>query len=651
MNAKLEKKLDGLIDGLEEILAQAGAMEERYQAQLAEVHPDQHKSALNLLHYLALRQRDVSELQDDLGALGLSSLGRTEPHVLASVQAVLHALRCLEGQKAKLPRPAVTIKQGRKIIRKRTNALLGKKLKGSLCRIMVTLPSEAADDYALIHDMVSSGMNCARINCAHDGPEAWARMVANIERARKATGRGCNIFMDLGGPKIRTGAHAPGPRVAAIKPEKDIHGRVVTPETVTLVPEHASETEGSGAPSIPPSADGVIPIPADMFRQMVSGDRLAFLDTRGKQTRLEIEKVGESTARALCSSTAHLETGLHISLEDPSGRVRTAGAIGTLPAMNQALLLHVGDMFFIHKDPRPGEPARAGGPGEPDVPAHVSCTFPEVLDDVRVGEPLILDDGRIHGVVREVNAEGIVVEITLAKPKGTKLKADKGINLPESSLQIFGLTPKDKEDLRFVAAHADGVNVSFVNHPDDVEDLIDELETVGGDSLGLVLKIETRQGFQNLPGILLAAMEWPLTGVMIARGDLAVEVGWTHLAQVQEEMLRVCEAAHVPVIWATQVLERLAKKGLPTRSEITDVAMAERAECVMLNKGPYISETIRTVDTILKSMQAYQRKTAMLLPALTLEDPDPEEVGRSIGDRLGRYRSSEGASAQAREVP
>ncbi len=135
-------------------------------------------------------------------------------------------------------------------------------------------------------------------------------------------------------------------------------------------------------------------------------------------------------------------------------------------------------------------------------------------------------------------------------------------------------------------------------------------------------------------------MEWPLVGVMIARGDLAIEVGWTHLAQVQEEILRVCEAAHVPVVWGTQVLEGLAKNRLPARAEISDVAMAERAECVMLNKGPYIGETILMLDTILKSMQAYQRKNAILLPALTLEDPDAEEVGRSVGERLGRYRRS-----------
>ena len=253
-----------------------------------------------------------------------------------------------------------------------------------------------------------------------------------------------------------------------------------------------------------------------------------------------------------------------------------------------------------------------------------------------MGEPLLLDDGKIHGVIEEVSEDHVVVEVTYAKSGGTRLKGDKGLNLPDSALSVSGLTPKDLEDLKFVAARADGVNVSFVNHPDDVEDLLDELEMAGGHSLGLILKIETREGFKNLPGILLAAMEWPQVGVMIARGDLAVEAGWAHLAQVQEEILWISEAAHVPVVWATQVLEQLAKKGMPTRSEISDVVMAERAECVMLNKGPYITRTIRMLDAILESMQKYQSKKSTLLPALTLEAPDPEEVGRTVGTRPSR---------------
>ena len=81
-------------------------------------------------------------------------------------------------------------------------------------------------------------------------------------------------------------------------------------------------------------------------------------------------------------------------------------------------------------------------------------------------------------------------------------------------------------------------------------------------------------------------------------------------------MLKVCNAAHVPVVWATQVLENLAKKGIPSRSEITDAATSIKAECVMLNKGPHITEAIRLLDTILKGMENYQDKNAPMLPAL-----------------------------------
>jgi pyruvate kinase len=129
----------------------------------------------------------------------------------------------------------------------------------------------------------------------------------------------------------------------------------------------------------------------------------------------------------------------------------------------------------------------------------------------------------------------------------------------------------------------------------------------------MILKIETRRAFEHLPTLLIAVMHSAAAGVMIARGDLAVECGFERLAEVQEEILWLAEASHMPVIWATQVLETLAKEGIPSRAEITDAAMAERAECVMLNKGPYILDAARALATILTRMQAHQRKTRVML--------------------------------------
>jgi pyruvate kinase len=105
---------------------------------------------------------------------------------------------------------------------------------------------------------------------------------------------------------------------------------------------------------------------------------------------------------------------------------------------------------------------------------------------------------------------------------------------------------------------------------------------------------------------------------MIARGDLAVECGYQRLAEAQEEILWISEAAHVPVVWATQVLETLAKTGMPSRSEITDAAMGERAECVMLNKGPFVVDAVKTLDDILRRMQAHQDKKRSMLRKLRI---------------------------------
>jgi pyruvate kinase len=180
---------------------------------------------------------------------------------------------------------------------------------------------------------------------------------------------------------------------------------------------------------------------------------------------------------------------------------------------------------------------------------------------------------------------------------------------------MSALTPKDIDDLPFIVRNADLVAYSFVRHAEDIFHLQERLAELDAHQLGLILKIETRQAFDELPKLLLACMRGGPFGVMIARGDLAVECGFERMAEVQEEILWICEAAHAPVIWATQVLESLAKTGMASRAEVTDAAMSERAECVMLNKGPFIREAVSTLDNILRRMQAHQsKKRAMLRP-------------------------------------
>jgi pyruvate kinase len=166
------------------------------------------------------------------------------------------------------------------------------------------------------------------------------------------------------------------------------------------------------------------------------------------------------------------------------------------------------------------------------------------------------------------------------------------------------------------------IGYSFVHSEQAVRELQERLVSLGGRHVGIVLKIESKKAFERLPSLLLAAMGSPAAGVMIARGDLAVECGFERMAELQEEILWVCEAAHMPVIWATQVLENLAKDGLPSRSEVTDAAMGVRAECVMLNKGDYIVEAVRSLDDILQRMQYHQSKKKSMLRHLKLADRD-----------------------------
>jgi pyruvate kinase len=189
--------------------------------------------------------------------------------------------------------------------------------------------------------------------------------------------------------------------------------------------------------------------------------------------------------------------------------------------------------------------------------------------------------------------------------------------------------------LASVVELADFVEMSFVRDSSDVTGLLEELDRLGGAALGVVLKIETRQAFENLPELLLTLMRHPRVGVMIARGDLAVECGYERLAELQEEILWLCEAAHLPVIWATQVLEQLAKTGNPSRAEISDAAMSERAECVMLNKGPHINDAVAVLDNIVRRMADHHYKKTALMPSLRSWQPGPDaELGAVTGPAL-----------------
>ncbi len=251
-------------------------------------------------------------------------------------------------------------------------------------------------------------------------------------------------------------------------------------------------------------------------------------------------------------------------------------------------------------------------------PQPVSAgTLPEALNFVKTGDRIFIDDGKIGGVVRETNVEFLELEITSPAEGVISIKSEKGLNFPDSPINIAALAEEDQKNLDFVTTHATAVGLSFVHRAADLEALHECLARLGHDNFGIIAKIETTEAVHRLGEILLGGLDLPNFGVLIARGDLAVEVGFENLAFVQEDILCMCDAAHVPVIIATQVLETLAKSGLPTRAEITDAAMGIRAECVMLNKGPHILDALRTLANLLAIEERHQMKKRQIFKEFT----------------------------------
>ena len=611
--------LERLATELTEIQVEMLELEAAEFAKLNTLPHTQTESARNLIHYLALRRHDRRHIQEKLSLKGLSSLGRAESHVKASIDAIAALLRRLTkhdlGRSRGDDEASLGYAEGMALLESHTESLLGPKPADRDVRIMVTMPSEAADNYALVLDLLKSGMDCMRINCAYDDANTWTRMIDNLHRAIAETGKSCRILMDLPGPKLRTGPMERGPQVVKWRPRRDVFGSIKQPARIWLTP--------AGLNELPPAEpDAYLPVHAKWLRNLQTGDVIKFFDARGASRSMRVVEPVSNSWWAESNQTAYIATGtpLHIIRPGMPQNILSDGRVGKLPAQEQWIFLKEGYTLILTRELEPGRPAVFDDKGQLLTPPWIGVTLPEIFDDVRAGERIWLDDGVIEGVIKSVNEHEIEVLITHTRPHGKKLRADKGINLPESELRLPPMTELDRRHLEFIARNADLVGYSFVRSAEDVAELQESLARLNAQHLGVVLKIETRRAFEQLPNLLLEVMRSPCAGVMIARGDLAIECGWERMAEVQEEILWISEAAHMPVIWATQVLEKLTKEGLPSRAEITDAAMGERAECVMLNKGPYVVDAVRALDDILRRMENHQRKKRSMLRQLRLAD-------------------------------
>ena len=654
-----------LIEQLDDLLGQLDRVSEDAADMLAAVHPEHRAGAENLLQYAHLRTIDIRELQNRLHDLGVTSLTTAESGVYGRLVIARAVLRALVGDEVDTDVDEYIRQDDAADVALDANSdrLFGEEREGVPARIMVTLPAEAADDAEMVLGFAEAGMDVARINCAHDGQDAWRRMIANVNAAAERVGRSIEVSMDLAGPKIRTGAVADGPKVGRARTTRDDAGTVLTPAKLWLTPR-VVDLGGPGGPEEPDEArEGAVaampaPVPTNLpgrpalpltvdagwLENLTVGSEISLHDNRSAKRHFTVTHVEDGGVLAEGDRNAYIADGT--LLRHDYEKTRATG----VPPVLRKLRFEVGDEMIITTETVESVPVEEDG----EVP-RLSCTLPEAVAALEVGQPVLFDDGAIAAEVVSVDevaageaetgaaggndepgdgGEGGVVKhhearlkVTRAKPGGQNLAGHKGINLPTTDLPVPALTEEDAANLRFVAENGHVAAVSFIRTPADVEYVLAELEKIAAEheaagddalaertrNLGIVLKIETIPAFENLPEILVAGMRHANMGIMIARGDLAVELGFQRMGEVPGQILALAQAARVPTILGTQVLESLAKSGLPARAEITDAAFALRAECVMLNKGPHITDAIGILDNLAKKMGRSQRKNRIML--------------------------------------
>jgi len=537
----------------------------------------QQYSAQNLLAYLAYKEHATSEFLADLRGRGLTI--STWEHMMHSLMLVCINTGLmnhhLHGQSPSSP------------VDKRSIELLGDRRDSRSPHIMLTMDTRIADQQTM-ERLLLNGMSIARINCAHDDEASWLNMIVNIRQAERSLrdrglydGRTCKIMMDLAGPKIRIETivkEAPVIKVGASSTSKTSPALsnaigLICPEDwpVTtfdrkidfyIIVSHLNEPE-----------------------RLHVGDKLTFRDRRNKIRHLTVTHIAPRQIYVQANQSAYIGEGTQLANREKQmmleiTRVRSIGMQARVQAKDIVRILRKPMVEKVEFD---------------QELVSITVNFPHSLAPVLEGHSVFFDDGKAQGTVIECSDAFVAVEISSPQEPVT-LTPDNGINFPDSDLSdsVAALTDKDKQDLRFISEHADIVGLSFLHQPNELRAIGQYIKGINP-KLAIVAKIETSKAVHNFSALLFEGIALDRFGVMIARGDLAIEVGFQQLSVIQEEILPMCRAAHIPVILATQILDTFAKKGMPTRPELSDLSFGSEFDCIMLNKGPYMVNVVNFI--------------------------------------------------------
>lgn len=256
-----------------------------------------------------------------------------------------------------------------------------------------------------------------------------------------------------------------------------------------------------------------------------------------------------------------------------------------------------------------------------------SITYKGLPAELKKGDEVLIDDGKLRLKVLETTETDIVCEVII----GGEVSNHKGINVPNVALSMEYLSPVDKEDLLFgIAKDVDYVAASFVRRAEDVNALREFLTKNGGETIKIISKIENTEGIDNFEEILEAS-----DGIMVARGDMGVEVNFARLPGIQKRFIKRCQQSGKIVITATQMLESMIKSPIPTRAEITDVANAvfDGTSAVMLSgetaMGAYPVEAVAAMAKIAE--QAEQDDPRFLPGGNTWYEMDSSDTTNAVG--------------------